>query len=198
MSWIILGAFAFFAILLIFWAIGIYNRLVVLRNQFTNSFAQVEVQLKRRYDLIPNLVEMVKGIMGHEKDFFTEVVEKRNQAVARLQSCADNPGDPQAMQQLVGAESALGGALGRLFALSEDYPEMKTHKNMLQLQEDLRTTENKVAFARQAYNDSVTTYNTYKQTFPPVLFAGTFGHARDAALLDFDDNEINEAPKVSF
>ena len=102
------------------------------------------------------------------------------------------------MQQLVGAESALGGALGRLFALSEDYPEMKTHKNMLQLQEDLRTTENKVAFARQAYNDSVTTYNTYKQTFPPVLFAGTFGHARDAALLDFDDNEINEAPKVSF
>ena len=136
--------------------------------------------------------------MGHEKSTWTEVVDKRNEAVSGLRAAAASPGDAQAMQQLAGAESALGGALGRLFALSEDYPELKANENMLQMQEDLRTTEDKVGFARQAYNDAVTAYNTYKQTFPPVLFAATFGHARDACLLDFDDNEINEAPKVSF
>ncbi len=197
-TWIVIGAFVFFAVVLFIWAIGIYNRLVTLKNQFQNSFSQIEVQLKRRHDLIPNLLETVKGYMSHEKDTFKEVVEARNQAVSGLKAAASNPGDPSAIQQLAGAESALGGALGRLFALSEDYPDLKANENMLQMQEDLRTTENKVAFARQAYNDSVTAYNTYKQTFPPVLFAGTFGHSQDAALLDFDDNEINEAPKVSF
>ena len=196
--WIVLGVLAFFAIILVFLAIAIYNRLVRLRNQFSNCFAQIEVQLKRRYDLIPNLLECVKGYMGHEKSTFKEVVETRNQAVNGLQAAAANPGDAAAMQQLAGAESALGGALGRLFALSEDYPDLKANENMLQMQEDLRSTENKVAFARQAYNDSVTAYNTYKQTFPPVMLAGTFGHAQDASLLDFDDDEINEAPKVSF
>ena len=196
--WIVLGVFVLFAIALIFLAITIYNRLVTLKNRFANSFSQIEVQLKRRYDLIPNLIETVKGYMGHEKSTFKEVVEMRNQAMSGLKAAAANPGDAAAIQQLAASESALGGALGRLFALSEDYPELKANENMLQMQEDLRTTENKVAFARQAYNDAVTDYNTYKQTFPPVLFAGTFGHARDAALLDFDDQEINEAPKVSF
>ena len=185
-------------VLLFLWAMGIYNQLVRLRNQFQNSFSQIEVQLKRRYDLIPRLVDCVKGIMGHEKDFFTEVVETRNSAMTALQSAAANPGDAQRIQQLAGAESALGGALGRLFALSEDYPEMKSNENMLQMQKDFRTTEDKISFSRQAFNDAVTSYNTYKQTFPPVLFAATFGHARDASLLDFDDDEIQEPPDVSF
>ena len=197
MLWILLGVFAFFAIALIFWAISIYNRLVVLKNQVDRDFSQIEVMLKRRHDLIPNLIECVKGYMSHEKSAFMDVVEKRNQAVSGLQGSVD-PTDAQAMQQLAGAESALGGALGKLFALSEAYPDLKANTNMQDLQKELRDTEDKVAFTRQAFNNAVTSYNTYKQTFPPVLFAGTFGHARDACLLDFDDNEINEAPKVSF
>jgi len=197
MLWIVLGVFAFFAIALIFWAISIYNRLVVLKNQVDRDFSQIEVMLKRRHDLIPNLIECVKGYMSHEKSAFMDVVEKRNQAVSGLQGSVD-PTDAQAMQQLAGAESALGGALGKLFALSEAYPDLKANTNMQDLQKELRDTEDKVAFTRQAFNNAVTSYNTYKQTFPPVLFAGTFGHARDACLLDFDDNEINEAPKVSF
>ena len=197
MLWIVLGVFAFFAIALIFWAISIYNRLVVLKNQVDRDFSQIEVMLKRRHDLIPNLIECVKGYMSHEKSAFMDVVEKRNQAVSGLQGSVD-PTDAQAMQQLAGAESALGGALGKLFALSEAYPDLKANTNMQDLQKELRDTEDKVAFTRQAFNNAVTSYNTYKQTFPPVLFAATFGHARDACLLDFDDNEINEAPKVSF
>tara|TARA_Y100001934_G_scaffold270750_1_gene356176 strand:+ start:2200 stop:2799 length:600 start_codon:yes stop_codon:yes gene_type:complete len=197
MLWILLGVFAFFAIALIFWAISIYNRLVVLKNQVDRDFSQIEVMLKRRHDLIPNLIECVKGYMSHEKSAFMDVVDKRNQAVSGLQGSVD-PTDAQAMQQLAGAESALGGALGKLFALSEAYPDLKANTNMQDLQKELRDTEDKVAFTRQAFNNAVTSYNTYKQTFPPVLFAGTFGHARDACLLDFDDNEINEAPKVSF
>ncbi len=197
MLWIVLGVFAFFAIVLIFWAISIYNRLVVLKNQVDRDFSQIEVMLKRRHDLIPNLIECVKGYMSHEKSAFMDVVEKRNEAVNGLQGSVD-PTDAQAMQQLAGAESALGGALGKLFALSEAYPDLKANTNMQDLQKELRDTEDKVAFTRQAFNNAVTSYNTYKQTFPPVLFAGTFGHARDACLLDFDDNEINEVPKVSF
>ena len=197
MLWILLGVFAFFAIALIFWAISIYNRLVVLKNQVDRDFSQIEVMLKRRHDLIPNLIECVKGYMSHEKSAFMDVIDKRNQAVSGLQGSVD-PTDAQAMQQLAGAESALGGALGKLFALSEAYPDLKANTNMQDLQKELRDTEDKVAFTRQAFNNAVTSYNTYKQTFPPVLFAGTFGHARDACLLDFDDNEINEAPKVSF
>ena len=197
MLWIVLGVFAFFAIALIFWAISIYNRLVVLKNQVDRDFSQIEVMLKRRHDLIPNLIECVKGYMSHEKSAFMDVVDKRNEAVNGLQGSVD-PTDAQAMQQLAGAESALGGALGKLFALSEAYPDLKANTNMQDLQKELRDTEDKVAFTRQAFNNAVTSYNTYKQTFPPVLFAATFGHARDACLLDFDDNEINEAPKVSF
>lgn len=196
MLWIVLGVFAFFAILLIFWAISIYNRLVTLRNQVDNNFSQIEVMLKRRHDLIPNLVKCVKGYMDHEKATFMDVVEKRNSAMSSLK--AADPTDAQAMRQLASAEGALGGALGRLFALSEGYPELKASKNMQDLQKELGKTEDKVAFTRQAFNNAVTTYNTYKQTFPPVLFASTFGHARDACLLDFDDNEINEVPEVSF
>ncbi|MFP6854842.1 MAG: LemA family protein [Opitutales bacterium] len=196
--WIVLGVFVVFGIFILLLAISIYNKLVTLKNRFANSFSQIEVQLKRRHDLIPNLIETVKGYMGHEKSTFKEVVEMRNRAVSGLQAASANPGDAAAMQQLAASESALGGALGRLFALSEDYPDLKANTNMLQLQEDLKGTENKIAFARQAYNDSVTEYNTYKQTFPPVLLAASFGHAQDASLLDFDDREINQAPKVSF
>jgi LemA protein len=186
-------------LLLFMYGVGVYNTLVRLRNRLENAFSQIEVQLKRRYDLIPNLVETVKGYMKHERETLEAVISARNQAVGGLQAAAAKPGDPAAMQQLAGAEAALGGALGRLFALSEAYPDLKANQNMAQLTEELTTTENKVAFARQAYNDSVTQYNTYRQSFPPVFFAGLFGHGEDAELLEFADREkIAEAPKVAF
>jgi LemA protein len=178
--------------------VGIYNQLVALKNRFQNSFAQIEVQLKRRYDLIPNLVETVKGYMAHEKGTLEAVIQARNQAVSGLNRAAANPGDPAAMQALATAEQGLSGALGRLFALAEAYPDLKANQNMAQLTEEITSTENRVAFARQAYNDSVMQYNTYRQSFPPVLFAGLLGHGQDAELLDFDDTQIAEAPKVSF
>src|SRR5688500_13030993 len=179
-------------------AIAIYNRLVTLRNRFKNAFAQIEVQLKRRYDLIPNLVETVKGYMQHERGTLEAVISARNKAVGGLERAASNPGDPAAMQALAAAEQGLSGALGRLFALAEAYPDLKANQNMAQLSEEITSTENKVAFARQAYNDAVTEYNTYRQTFPPVIFAGMLGHGQNAELLDFDDAQIAEAPKVSF
>ncbi len=186
-------------IALIVLIIGIYNKLVALKNRYENAFAQIEVQLKRRYDLIPNLVETAKGYMSHERETLEAVVQARNQAVNGLQQAAQNPGDPNAMQQLAGAEGMLGGALSRLMAVVESYPDLKANQNMMSLQEEITTTENKVAFSRQAYNDSVTTYNSYRQTFPPVIFAGFFGHGSDAALLEFADSEqIQAAPKVSF
>ena len=185
-------------IIFVCWLVSIYNRLVVLKNQFENAFSQIEVQLKRRHDLIPNLVELVKGAMEHERGTLNDVISARTRAVSGLQTAAANPGDPAAIQELGAAESLLGGALGRLFALSENYPALQANQNVMQVQEELTTTENKVGFSRQAYNDAVTSYNTYKQTFPPVLVAGSFGHAKDASLLDFDDEEINEAPKISF
>jgi len=185
-------------LLLIMYGVGIYNRLVTLRNRIENAFSQIEVQLKRRYDLIPNLIETVKGYMAHEKDTLEAVINARNQAVGGLQKASASPGDPKAMQELMVAEQALGGSLGRLFALSEAYPDLKANENMMQLTEELTSTENRVAFARQAYNDSVTMYNTYRQTFPPVIFAGMFGHNEDAELLEFDSEAIAEAPKVSF
>jgi LemA protein len=156
------------------------------------------VQLKRRYDLIPNLVETAKGYMSHEKGTLEAVIQARNQAVSGLSKASANPGDPAAMQALASAESGLSGALGRLFALSEAYPDLKANQNMMQLTEEITSTENKVAFARQAYNDSATTYNIYRQSFPPVVFANFLGHAQNAELLDFDDAQIAEAPKVSF
>jgi len=182
----------------VIWGVGIYNTLVTLRNRYQNAFSQIEVQLKRRYDLIPNLVEVAKGYMAHERGTLEAVIQARNQAVSGLNRAAANPGDPAAMQALAGAENMLTGALGRLFALAEAYPDLKANQNMAQLTEEITSTENKVAFARQAYNDAVTDYNTYRQSFPPIVFAGLLGHGRDAELLDFDDAQIAEAPKVSF
>ena len=195
---IVLAVLAFIAFVAVMWGVGIYNQLVTLKNRYQNSFAQIEVQLKRRYDLIPNLVETVKGYMGHEKGTLEAVISARNQAVSGLSKASANPGDPAAMQALSSAEQGLTGALGRLFALSEAYPDLKANQNMAQLSEEITSTENKVAFARQAYNDAATAYNTYKQTFPPVVFAGLLGHGQNAELLNFDDAQIAEAPKVSF
>jgi LemA protein len=178
--------------------IGIYNRLVALKNRYENGFAQIEVQLKRRHDLIPNLVETVKGYMSHERETLEAVIQARNQAVGGLEQAAGKPGDPGAMKALGGAEGALSGAMGRLLALSEAYPDLKASENMKQLTEELTSTENKVSFSRQAFNDQVTNYNTYKQSFPAVIFAGMFGHTSDAGLLEFDSEAIAEAPKVSF
>jgi LemA protein len=197
-SWIVLIGLVVIALLAVMWGVGIYNQLVTLKNRFQNAFSQIEVQLKRRYDLIPNLVETVKGYMQHERGTLEAVIQARNQAVSGLERAAADPGNPAAMQALAAAESGLSGALGRLFALAEAYPDLKANQNMAQLSEEITSTENKVAFARQAYNDAVTAYNTYRQTFPPILFAGMLGHGQDAELLDFDDAQIAEAPKVSF
>jgi LemA protein len=197
-AWIVLAILVIVGFIVVLWAVGIYNQLVTLKNRFQNAFSQIEVQLKRRYDLIPNLVDTVKGYMQHERGTLEAVIQARNQAVSGLERAAAKPGDPAAMQALAAAEQGLTGALGRLFALAEAYPDLKASTNMAQLSEEITSTENKVAFARQAYNDSVTVYNTYRQTFPPVIFAGMLGHGDDAELLDFEDAQIAEAPKVSF
>jgi LemA protein len=183
----------------IFWVVGIFNRLVTLRNRLQNAFAQIEVQLKRRYDLIPNLVETAKAYITHERETLEAVIAARNQALSRLEKAAAAPGSPAAMMDLGKAEGMLAGALGRLSVVVEAYPDLKANQNMMQLSEELTSTENKVAFSRQAFNDAVTEYNTYKQTFPPVIFASAFGHAADASLLEFENSaEIQAAPKVSF
>ncbi len=185
-------------LIVVMWAVGIYNKLVALKNRYQNAFSQIEVQLKRRYDLIPNLVETVKGYMQHEKGTLEAVIQARNQAVSGLERAANNPGDPAAMKALASSENMLTGTLRQLFALSEAYPDLKANTNMAQLSEEITSTENKVAFARQAYNDTVMEYNTYRQSFPPVVFAGMLGHGQDAELLNFDDAQIAEAPKVTF
>jgi LemA protein len=195
---VVLAGLVLIAFIAVLMGVGIYNQLVTLKNRYLNAFSQIEVQLKRRHDLIPNLVETVKGYMQHERGTLEAVIEARNRAVGGLERAAANPGDPAAMSALASAEMGLSGALGRLFALAEAYPDLKANQTMAQLSEEITSTENKVAFARQAYNDSVTAYNTYRQTFPPVLFAGMLGHGQDAPLLDFDDAQIAEAPKVSF
>ena len=182
-----------------FMAIGIYNKLVTLKNRFENAFSQIEVQLKRRYDLIPNLVETAKAYISHERETLEAVIQARNQAMQGLEAASANPGNPAAMLDLSQAEGLLGGALGKLNVVVEAYPDLKANQNMMQLSEELTSTENKVAFSRQAFNDTVTMYNTYKQTFPPVVLAGMFGHSEDASLLEYEDHEaMQEAPKVSF
>lgn len=195
---VVAAVFVVMILFVAFLVIGIYNRLVALKNRYENAFAQIEVQLKRRYDLIPNLVETVKGYMAHERETLDAVIKARNQAVTGLQNASADPSNAAAMQQLAGAEQGLTGALGRLFALSEAYPDLKANQNMAQLTEEITTTENKVSFARQAFNDTATEYNTYKQSFPAVVVAGTFGHTNNAELLEFDSEAIAEAPKVSF
>lgn len=185
--------------LMAIYAVVIFNRLVALKNQFLNAFAQIEVQLKRRYDLIPNLIETAKGYLKHERETLEAVVQARNSASQGLSQAHADPSSAGAIQALGKAEGQLLGALGRFNMLVEAYPDLKANQNMMQLSEELSSTENKVAFSRQAFNDSVMAYNTYKQSFPQMLFAGMFGHSKDATLLEFEDSEqIKVAPKVSF
>ena len=178
-------------------AIGIYNSLVALRNRFKNAFAQIDVQLKRRYDLIPNLVEAVKGYMAHERETLEAVVKARGVAMGAASAASANPADPAAISALSGAESALKGAMARLMVVVERYPDLKANQNMMALQEELTSTENKVSFARQAYNDAVMVYNTKRETFPSNLFAGIFGFT-EAKLFEILDAAEREAPKVKF
>ncbi|UVE47985.1 LemA family protein [Pseudomonas chlororaphis] len=185
--------------LLVIYVITVYNGLVARRNRFKNAFAQIEVQLKRRYDLIPNLVETAKAYLKHERDTLEAVTAARNAALAGLKAVAAEPGNPQHMAQLGQAEGALSSAMGRLNLSMEAYPDLKASQNMQQLSEELTSTENKVSFARQAFNDTVMDYNSYKQSFPPVILAGLFGHGADASLLQFADSAlIQEVPKVAF
>jgi LemA protein len=178
-------------------AMGIYNSLVALRNRFKNAYAQIDVQLKRRYDLIPNLVETAKGYLKHEHETLEDVIKARNVAMAASQSAAANPADGGAVKGLVAAEGGLTGALGRLMVVAEQYPDLKANQNMMQLTEELTSTENKIAFARQAYNDSVMEYNTSRETFPNVVLAGMFGFL-PAELFHVEDPAERSAPKVSF
>ncbi len=193
MGWIILAIIVLIAL----FVIGIYNGLVTARNAYKNAFAQIDVQLTRRHDLIPNLVETVKGYLAHERNTLEAVITARNTAVAGLKAASANPGDPAAVQHLAGAENALSGALGRLFALAEAYPDLKANRNMMQLSEELTTTENKVAFARQAYNDSVMSYNNRREVVPGSIVAGMFNFM-PAQLLEIDSPAKRDVPQVSF
>ncbi|MBK8286117.1 MAG: LemA family protein [Ahniella sp.] len=180
----------------LFWGVSIYNGLVRARG-FENAFAQIDVQLTRRYDLIPNRVEIAKGYMAHEKDTLEAVIKARNAAVSGLKAAHGSPGDAAAMQSLATSEGALSGALGRLFALSEAYPDLKANQNMMQLSEELTSTENKVAFSRQAFNDSVTGYNVHRESFPNNIIAGFFNF-KEAAVLKIEDEAKRVAPQVKF
>ena len=191
----ILAVLAGLVLVVAFWVIGIYNGLVKLRNLYRNAFAQIDVQLKRRYDLIPNLVETAKSFMKHEKETLEGVIEARNMASSARQSA--NTEDASSMGALMAAEGGLGGALGRLFALSEAYPDLKSNANMMQVSEELTTTENKIAFSRQAYNDAVTQYNTQTEVFPSSLIAGMFNFGT-ATLFEVTEESEREAVKVEF
>ena len=192
-GWIFLGLI----VAVVIFTISIYNRLVTLRNRFLNAFAQIDVQLTRRHDLIPNLVETVKGYMKHERETLENVIRARNNASTSLKKASKDPGSPGAIRDLSGAESALGSALGRLFALREDYPDLKADNTMQRLQEELSTTENRVAFARQAFNDAVMAYNTGREIFPNNMISGMFNFT-PAELLEIEDESIREAPQVNF
>ena len=195
-----IGGWIFFGLIaaLVIWAITIYNGLVALRNRFKNAFSQIDVQLKRRYDLIPNLVETAKGYLKHERETLEAVIKARNLAVTAAQTAAASPGNPAAMQGLGQAEGALSNVLGRLFMLTEAYPELKANQNMLAIQEELTSTENKVAFARQAFNDAVMEYNTRRESFPDNIFAGMFRFDPAELLNATESAEERKAPKVSF
>jgi LemA protein len=191
------GFFVLVAIFVVVFIIGAYNSLVTLRNRYKNAYSQIDVQLKRRYDLIPNLVETAKGYLSHERGTLEAVIAARNAAATANTRAAQNPGDSSAMKEISSAESALSGVMGRLFALAEAYPDLKANTTMLSLMEELTSTENKVSFARQAYNDSVMAYNTRREVFPTNLIAGPFNFG-PAELFVIDKPEEKEAPKVSF
>ena len=194
---IILGVFLAIVVVIALSAVGIYNALVSLRNRFKNAYAQIDVQLKRRYDLIPNLVETAKGYLKHEHSTLEDVIKARNIAYTASQAAAANPADAAAVKGLVAAEGGLTGALSRLMVVSEQYPDLKANQNMMQLTEELTSTENKISFARQAYNDSVMTYNTAREVFPNVIFAGMFGFL-PAELFQIENAAQREAPAVKF
>jgi len=197
--WIFLILLAILVVL-VMWVVGIYNGLVTARNAFKNAFAQIDVQLQRRFDLIPNLVETVKGYLAHERGTMEAVIAARGAAMAGLSAAKASPGDPDAMAELASSQGALNGALGRLMAVAEAYPDLKANQNMMQLTEELTSTENKVAFARQAFNDSVMGYNNKREVFPSSIFAGMFNFA-PAALLEIPNEQqaqVRAAPKVQF
>ena len=184
---------------IVIWTIAIYNQLVALKNRYKNGFAQIEVQLKRRYDLIPNLVETAKGYLDHERETLEEVTKARDAAASVLTEAAMDPSNADAIRNLANQEGLLQGALSRLNVAVEAYPDLKANQNMMQVSEELTSTENKIAFARQAFNDQVMNYNIYRQSFPQIIIAGGLGHKSDAELLEFaDSNAIQEAPSISF
>jgi LemA protein len=193
-SWIFLAI----VVAIVVWVVAIYNGLVALRNRFKNGFAQIDVQLKRRYDLIPNLVETAKGYIKHERETLEAVTKARSSAMGAAQAASANPGNPAAMQAIGQAEGALTGVLGRMFALAESYPDLKANQNMLALQEELTSTENKVAFARQGYNDSVMEYNVKRESFPGNIFAGMLGFGPAELLQATESAEERKAPQVKF
>ena len=182
---------------IVFWAIGIYNRLINERNRVRNAFAQIDVQLQRRYDLIPNLVEAVKGYMKHERETLEAVIKARNAAASALDAAKADPANAAAIKELGASEGALGAVLSKLFALSEAYPDLKANENMLSFQEELTTTENKVAFSRQAFNDAVLQYNNSAENFPNNIIANFFSFEL-ASFLEIESEEVREAPEVSF
>lgn len=194
---IVVGVLFVIVLVLGLWVAGIYNALVSLRNRFKNAFAQIDVQLKRRYDLIPNLVEIAKGYMKHESSTLEAVIKARNIAYTASQNAAANPADANAVKNLLSAETGLAGAMSRLMVVSEQYPDLKANQNMMQLTEEMTSTENKISFARQAYNDSVMTYNTRRESFPTNILAGMFNFS-EAQLFQIEDATERAAPKVSF
>ena len=195
-----MGTLIFFGIIIavIIYIIAVYNRLIALKNRFKNGFAQIDVQLQRRHDLIPNLVETAKGYMSHEKETLTQVIEARNQAVSAKQAAAHHPDDASAVTQLGKAESLLSGSLANFFALSENYPDLKANDTMAQLMEELSSTENRIGFARQAFNDAVMNYNTYREQFPQNFIGGLFGSFSEAKLLQIENEQARKAVNVSF